>query len=351
MEESHESVSQFEGRKQDHIKLSLDDRNEAVGLTGFDEFSLIHEALPDLNLEDITLATRSLGSQCKTPFLVSSMTAGHGDSTNLNMLLAEACESRGWRMGVGSQRREIGDSGAQKEWGEVRKKAPHVEMFANLGLSQIIHLDTKKVAEIVETLQGKALIVHLNPLQEVVQPEGTPHFRGGLEAISELVKNLSCPVIVKETGCGLSASTIQRLVDVGVAAIDVSGFGGTHWGRIEGGRNPDNSRNQKLAETFSHWGVSTVQSLVNAASVSGTFEVWGSGGLRNGLQAAKAIALGATTVGYAKPVLKAALEGEKALDEFMELLELELKTALFCTGTPSPEKLRGNKEVVKWHTQ
>lgn len=351
MEESHESVSQFEGRKQDHIKLSLDDRNEAKGLTGFKGFTLEHEALPDFNFKDVSLNVNSLGSDCPTPFLVSSMTAGHGDSEGLNSLLAQACERRGWRMGVGSQRRELGDPLAQKEWEQVRKKAPLVEMFANLGLAQVTQSAPERVAEIVEALQGKALIIHLNTLQEVVQPEGTPFFRGGLKAIETLVKTLSCPVIVKETGCGFSSGTIQRLVDIGVSAIDVSGFGGTHWGRIEGGRNLDGSRNQKLAETFSHWGVSTVQSLLNAQAVSGSFEVWGSGGLRNGLHAAKAIALGATTVGYAKPVLKAALAGERVLDEFMGLLEQELKTALFCTGCQTLEQLRGNKEVVKWHTR
>ncbi len=351
MKESYESVSQFEGRKQDHIKLSLDDRNEALGLTGFESIQLTHEALPNLNFEEISLKTKSLGSNCQTPFLVSSMTAGHGGSAHLNSLLAEACERRGWRMGVGSQRRELGDPQAQKEWAQVRKKAPNVEIFANLGLSQIIYLTPESVQEVIEALQGKALIIHLNTLQEVVQPEGTPYFRGGLQAIERLAKKLSCPVIVKETGCGFSTSTIRHLVEAGVAAIDVSGFGGTHWGRVEGDRNPEGSRSQKLAKTFSHWGISTVQSLLNARSVPGDFEVWGSGGLRNGLHAAKAIALGATVVGYAKPVLKAALAGERALDEFMDLLELELKTALFCTGCSTPGDLRESEEVVKWRSQ
>lgn len=351
MQEIPEPTSQFEDRKKDHIKLSLDDRNEAVGLTGFDTFDLVHEALPNLNFDDVKLDTQSLGTLCATPFLISSMTAGHGGSVSLNSLLAEACERRGWRMGVGSQRRELGDPEAQREWNQVRQKAPRVEMFANLGLSQIIRSDVGAVQGVVEALEGKALIVHLNTLQEVVQPEGTPYFRGGLEAIANLVKTLSCPVIVKETGCGFSESTIQRLVDAGVAAIDVSGLGGTHWGRIEGGRNLEGSRLQKLSETFSHWGISTVQSLRNAQAIPGEFEVWGSGGLRNGLQAAKAIALGATVVGFAKPILQAALIGEAALDEYMNLLELELKTALFCTGCENPEQLRRNEKVVTWHTR
>jgi isopentenyl-diphosphate delta-isomerase len=342
---------QFEGRKKDHIKLSLDERNEAVGLSGFDSFQLIHEALPEFNFSDITLETQSLGSQLRTPFLVSSMTAGHGESLGLNQRLAEACESRGWRMGVGSQRRELNDSKARNEWIEVRKKAPNVEMFANLGLSQIVNLPVNKVSELVEALQAKALIVHLNALQEVVQPEGTPHFQGGLKAIANLSDKLSCPVVVKETGCGLSEGTMLRLADAGVRAIDVSGFGGTHWGRIEGGRNLEGSRNQKLAATFSHWGISTVQSLRNAQSLRGSCEVWGSGGVRNGLHAAKAIALGASIVGFAKPILQAALEGDAELENFMALVETELKTALFCTGCQAPKDLRNNKEVIAWQNQ
>jgi len=338
-----EDLAQFEQRKRDHIALSLSPENEAKGWSGLSHIELIHEALPDLNFSEVTISQVWLGETRPTPFFVSSMTAGHYDSLNLNQILAHACADRGWVMGVGSQRRELGDSEAAKEWRSVRKAAPKARLLGNLGLAQLIHTPTSQVAKLSESLDASAMIIHLNPLQECLQPEGTPEFRGGLTAIERLCNELEIPVVVKETGCGFSKSTLRRLSGIGVAAVDISGLGGTHWGRIEGQRSSTDSIQFEAAKTFSNWGVTTTQSVLNAVSVDPDFEIWASGGVRSGLDAAKLLAMGACAVGFAKPILEAALKGEDSLQNAMATIEYELKTALFCTGSNAVHNLHARK--------
>lgn len=363
-----EPIEQFEERKRDHIALALKSENEALGLSGLDKIELVHEALPDLNFSEIDIHSRVFGNITRTPFLVSSMTAGHAASPEINKILARACSDRGWLMGVGSQRRELFDVEAFREWKAVRAQAPQVHLLGNIGLSQLNSITIDQIKNLVDALEAVAMIVHLNPLQECLQPEGTPDFRGGLLKLGALVKGLSVPVVVKETGCGFSIQTLKRLQETGVAAVDVSGFGGTHWGRIEGQRHHKNSVQSRVAATFSHWGVSTLDSLLNARSVIGLsgvekdtkkvhptgavrfeapFEVWASGGIRTGLDAAKALALGANVVGFAKPILQAALKGEGELQLTMKVIEAELKTAMFCTGIQNIKEFN-EKRVWQW---
>jgi isopentenyl-diphosphate Delta-isomerase len=253
-------------------------------------------------------------------------------------------------MGVGSQRRELGDLEAAAEWRALRKKAPKVELLGNLGLAQLIKTKISEVERLVESLEASAMIVHLNALQECLQPEGTPEFKGGLKAIERLAEKLSVPVVIKETGCGFSRETLKRLKGTGVAAVDVSGLGGTHWGRIEGDRNSTGSSAADAAVTFANWGISTVDSLLEATKLKPDYEVWASGGVRSGLDAAKLLALGATSVGFAMPVLEAALSGEEALLGKMAQFEFELKTALFCTGAKSIAGLQRGK-VWRWRAK
>lgn len=345
-----EPASQFEDRKREHISLALEQENEALGQTGLEKIELCHEALPDLNFKDIHIQTHILGQIRQTPFFISSMTAGHGASEGLNGRLARACVAKGWLMGVGSQRRELFDAEARSEWRAVRAQAPQVQLLGNLGLSQLIQTSTEKVKELVDGLEAIAMIIHLNPLQECLQREGTPDFRDGLKRLADLVRELPVPVVVKETGCGFSASTLKRLNEIGVAAVDVSGFGGTHWGRIEGQRNHSQSVMAEAARTFANWGVSTRDSLLNALDVAPEYEVWASGGMRSGLDAAKAVALGAKGVGFAKPILQAALESEENLLKKMSVIEHEFKTALFCTGCQNPAELF-HKKVWKWRKE
>ncbi len=344
-----ETISQFEGRKRDHIALALKDETEAYGHSGLEQIELAHEALPNLNFSEINIHSQSLQQSIETPFIVSSMTAGHVDSIDLNVRLARACSDRGWWMGVGSQRRELADKTARDEWRKVRAAVPNVQLMGNLGIAQLIVSEIDQVRALVDALEARAMIVHLNALQECFQPEGTPEFRGGLEKISALVKALpTTAIIVKETGCGFSGETLRRLNETGIAAVDVSGFGGTHWGRIEGlrAKGVDKVREQ-AAEAFADWGVSTLDSVLAAAEIKPSYEVWASGGVRNGLDAAKLLALGARRVGFAKPILQAALAGDEALNLKLETIEFELKTALFCTGCVNIDDLR-NRKVWQW---
>lgn len=325
--------SQFEQRKRDHIELALMQANQAIEWNTLDRVTLIHEALPDIDFTALSIAGTRFGSSVVKPFMVGSMTAGHHDALNINRHLIAACAQSGWAMGVGSQRRELTDANAAFEWQSLRADYPHVSLFSNLGIAQLIATPLSQIQRITDALGADALIIHCNPLQECIQPEGTPSFKGCWQALSAVIQGLSLPVIVKETGCGFSKTTLKRLHDLGVAAVDVSGLGGTHWGRIEGQRAVDEPVRQKASLTFRDWGIDTVQSVLNACSLNPTFEVWGSGGVRHGLDAAKLFALGATTVSFAKPMLEAALQGTEQVLAVMATIEYELKVAMFCTGS------------------
>jgi len=335
-----ESVEAFSSRKRDHLRLALSKEVQAEGQSCFEKIRLQHNALPELDLARVSLATSTLGLQMRTPFLISSMTAGHLDSVNLNVRLASAAQARGWLMGVGSQRRELKDPEASKEWVSLRRVAPDARLLANVGLSQIIETDPDSVLRLVDSLGAVALIVHLNPLQEALQLEGTPKFGGGLRAIESLVKRLGqTPIVVKETGCGISEQVAEKLFSVGVTALDVSGFGGTHWGRVEGARSQTASGAEaqmkaQASQVFRNWGLSTVESLIACQRVprKNHQEIWSSGGVRSGLDAVKSLVLGARVVGFAQPILSAALVSEDKLDELMSQIEFEARVALFCLG-------------------
>jgi isopentenyl-diphosphate delta-isomerase len=335
-----ESPETFERRKADHIRLALEERAQALGGSGLDQVKLTHEAFPEIDFSDVSLEVTLFGKPSASPLFVSSMTAGHEGSLNLNLVMARVSEKRNWAMGVGSQRRQLTDSRADQEWRKIRNECPRVRFFGNIGLAQAIVTPVAQMRRLVDSLEAEAMIVHTNPLQECMQPEGTPQFRGGLKALEKIVKELGVPVIVKETGCGFSAATLARLRGMGLAAVDIAGFGGTHWGLVEGGRSGAGTLRARAAETFAKWGLSTVQSLQAACDLCPDYQVWASGGVRSGLDAAKLVALGATMVGTAKPVIEAALEGEEALDSLMALFEFEMKTALFCTGSSSVRELQ-----------
>ncbi|MCL5272361.1 MAG: type 2 isopentenyl-diphosphate Delta-isomerase [Gammaproteobacteria bacterium] len=325
--------SQFEQRKRDHIELALMPANQSSELNPFDQFSLVHEAMPDINFDDITIQSIRFKQAVQSPFFVSSMTAGHLNALNINRRLIEACSQSNWAMGVGSQRRELTDKQASFEWEPIRRDFPKTQLFSNLGIAQIINTPASSIQRLIDSLQANALIIHCNPLQECIQPEGTTQFKGCWDALAALVKQIPVPVIIKETGCGFSQHTLTRLNEIGVAAVDVSGVGGTHWGRIEGHRANMDSIRHGTADTFRNWGIDTLQSVKNAVKINPVFEIWGSGGVRHGLDAAKLIALGATSIGFAKPMLEAALNSTEQVLNKMATIEYELKTAMFCTGS------------------
>lgn len=346
-----ESPTQFERRKSDHIRIALDPRSQTTGQSGLDSVSLIHEALPNMNLKEVDLsASFSLKSSSEaialsSPLFISSMTAGHEKGHDINLALARLSDRRQILMGVGSQRRELSDSTAAQEWVRIRKEAPKARLLGNIGISQLIQEPLDQIKKLIDSTEALALFVHLNPLQEALQPEGTADFRDGLNAIEKLVKFSSVPVIVKEVGCGFSVATLKRLEGTGIKAVDVSGRGGTHWGRVEGFRSEESEMLFKVARTFADWGISTLDSIQNAKEAKVGYDIWASGGVRNGLDAAKLLALGAKQVGIAQPFLAAALEGDSALESLLSQLELELKIAMFCTGCRNVSELQTKKVI------
>jgi isopentenyl-diphosphate Delta-isomerase len=355
----NENPFQFESRKMDHVRIAMDPEVQAQGLSGLQRISLIHEALPEINFQEVEISVSPFGAKLKSPLFISSMTAGHAQGREINRHLARAAAHMGWMMGVGSQRKELSaDSAgveAAKEWQEIRKVAPGAILFGNLGLTQLIQTPLDDVYRLIENLEASGLFIHTNPLQEALQPEGTPQFRGGLQAIEKLCSGIgdrfAIPVVLKEVGCGFSAATLQKIQGLGLFAVDVSGLGGTHWGRVETARMQGDQR--KIGETFANWGVSTVESLLHARDLRSkglvSYQLWASGGVRSGLMAAKLVALGATMVGLAQPLLAAALEDinnaeaskeQDQLESLMLRLDQELKIALFCTGCTNLESFQ-----------
>lgn len=324
---------QFEQRKQDHINLALMPENQTAELSTLDRIHLVHDALPDLDFNEIIIEGTRFGKPVKKPFIISSMTAGHRRAKHINRTLIAACAQNDWAMGVGSQRRELTDPKAAFEWEHLRRDFPKVSLYSNLGIAQLITTPLADIQRLTDALQADALIIHCNPLQECMQPEGTTHYKGCWQALEHLIKKLKLPIIAKETGCGFSRETMVRLNNMGISAIDMGGLGGTHWGRIEGHRATHDPIRYQAAITFKNWGIDTATAVKQAASLKPNCEIWGSGGVINGLNAAKLFALGATTVGFAKPMLEAALESAEQVNTRMVTIEYELKVAMFCTGS------------------
>ena len=335
----------FEERKKNHLFFSLKDESQSKSSSGFDLIQLNHCSLPELDLDEVSISQNWREHSLKTPFFISSMTGGWSESLSFNLKLAKACERRSWIMGVGSQRGQLIEKEKAKEWEKIRKTCPKAVLLGNLGLAQLIKSSPEQVLPLIESLSAQGMIIHLNPLQEALQKEGTAQFKGGLKALEKLVQYSPVPVIVKETGCGFSKKVLDDLNGLGLAVVDLSGMGGTHWGRIEGLRYKKQDSFFGIGESFSKWGVSTVQSLFYSREKLRDYEIWASGGLKTGVSACKALAMGAGFVGFGQRILKALNEGEKVLDQLMFRLEYELKVSLFCTGSSSIKELQKTK---KW---
>ena len=335
---------QSEPGRHDALRLALAPAHEARGLSGLDAVHLQHDALPELDFEDVKLEARLFGQAARTPFYVTGVSTGHRDDAELNRRLARSCARRGWALSLGPTRRQPGVptdlAGSVAEWRRLRDLAPGLMVIGNLGLSQLVATPLPLLRRLLQSLPAQALAVHLNPLQECLQADGAPQFRGGLAALRGACEGLDLPVLLKEGGCGFSPRTLAKLQGLGLAALDVSGLGGTHWGRVEGAHAPQDSLPARAAVNFADWGESTVASVQAAGRLLPDVELWASGGVRSGLDAAKLIALGAERVGYGKPALQAALWGDAALDDWMAQQEQELRIALFCSGAASPAELR-----------
>ncbi|GIL17336.1 MAG: isopentenyl-diphosphate delta-isomerase [Oligoflexia bacterium] len=342
-----ETLAQFESRKKDHIRIALDQKSQAVGLSGLERVHLTPDSLPEINFKDVEISTSFFLHKMESPFFISSMTAGHQDSLQINIRLAKMAQEKKWAMGVGSQRKELDCAEASSEWRKVRKEAPNAALIGNLGLAQVIQTKTEDIRRLIDNLEAIALFIHLNPLQECIQKEGTPEFKGGLAAIQRLVKELQVPILIKEVGSGLSTRTLEKLKDSGIFAADVAGLGGTHWGRVEGYRAQPGEMVYEASQTFSDWGISTAEALILGKKLNPPFELWASGGVRSGLDGAKLLAIGAQKVGIAQPLMRAAVDGEEQLKAVMDRFDFELKTALFCCGCRNINELQ-TQEVWTW---
>ena len=332
--------SEIENRKSEHLRVCIEEDVEFQQLTsGLEKYRFTHCCLPELDRSDIELGTTFLGKSLKAPILISSMTGGTELAHLVNTRLATVAQRYGLAMGVGSQRIALEQPELAPTFA-VRSLAPDILLLANLGAVQLNYgCGLEDCLKLVELLEADALILHLNPLQEWVQSGGDSNFKGLLAKIEQICAQLPVPVIAKEVGNGISAAMAKQLIEAGVAAIDVAGAGGTSWAKVESQRAKDN-RQRHLGQIFADWGLPTAECITAIRSVNSTIPLIASGGLKNGLDIAKSIALGADLGGLARPFLVAAIESEAAVDELVKFLIAELEIVLFCTGNPNLSALK-----------
>lgn len=337
-------MSDIQSRKTDHLDLAAHGDVAFRGQTTlFECVQLVHEALPELALDEVDLSCRIFDRPLRAPLLIAGMTGGTERAGTINRALAKLAERRGYAFGLGSQRPMLRQP-ATVDTFAVRDVAPQVVLLGNIGAVQAVELGVAGVQPLVDAIAADALCVHLNPAMEVVQPEGDRSFVGCEGVLGELAAGLSVPVVAKETGCGISASVAARLRALGVEHVDVSGAGGTSWVAVETQRTPVEQR--ALGELFWDWGVPTAASVL-ACSRHAFVTVFATGGMTNGVQAAKAIALGASVVGIARPVLQAYERGgdEGAL-AYLDQVERELRTAMLLVGAKNLKQLRRVPRLV-----
>jgi isopentenyl-diphosphate delta-isomerase len=347
----------IEQRKADHLRFAADSDVDARAGAGWNDVHLVHEALPELDQCEIDLSVAFLGRHLNAPLVIAGMTGGHLTAHAVNAVLARAAERYGLAMGVGSQRAALLRPDLAATYAVAREHAPSAFLIANVGAPQLIAqrdappLEAADIQHAIDMVHADALAVHLNYLQESVQPEGERRARGVAHAIARLAASSSVPIVAKETGAGLSRSTAKRLKALGVSALDVGGVGGTSFAAIEGLRAKAQGevRYERLGEVLRDWGVPTPVAVVNACAAD--LPVIATGGVRTGLDAAKALALGATLVGVARPLLQAALDGDQAVSEWIEQFLLELRAVLFLTGSANPLELRARPRVVLGQTK
>jgi isopentenyl-diphosphate Delta-isomerase len=329
-----------ESRKRQHIDTVLGEDVSAKGVTtGFERFFFEHRALPELDLDAVDLSCTVLGKRLAAPLLISSMTGGTEAARDINRHLAEAAQALGIAMGLGSQRAAVERPELARTY-QVRDVAPDILLFANIGAVQLnLGYGVDEARRAVEMIEADALFLHLNALQEAVQPEGDRDWRDLYGKIGRLCRALPVPVAVKEVGNGIAGDIARRLAECGVAAVDVAGAGGTSWSEVEAHREADPLR-RRVAHGFAGWGIPTALALIEARREVPELAVFASGGLRGGVDVAKAIRLGAVLCGTAAPVLGGATETAAAVRERMTQFMQELRIACFCTGSADLEGLR-----------
>ncbi len=333
-------------RKADHIRICLEEDVQFRASSGLEKYRFTHCCLPEIDYSDLDIKTTFLGKSLGAPLLISSMTGGTAQAQQINQRLAKVAQIYGLAMGVGSQRVAIEQAHTASTF-QVRSIAPDILLFANLGAVQLNYgYGLEQCQRAVDLMQADALILHINPLQECIQPQGDLNFSGLLAKIAAICEKLSVPVIAKEVGNGISGAMAKQLVEVGIQAIDVAGAGGTSWSLVESQRAP-NALLRELGKTFGDWGTPTAECLVEIQQAYPQLPLIASGGLRNGLDVAKSIGLGAGLAGMALPFLQAADISTEAVIDRVELILAELKTAMFCTGSHQITELRQAGKLTK----
>ncbi len=332
-------------RKADHIRINLEEDVSAKGVSsGFDDVRFVHCALPEIDLSDVDLGTTFLGHHLGAPLLISCMTGGTDQARLINTRLARAAQARGLAMGLGSCRVLLEHPDVLPTF-DVRDTAPDILLLANLGAVQLNRgVAADDCRRLLSMLRADALVLHLNPLQEALQSEGDTCFRELIPRIAELCATLGAPVVVKEVGWGISADLVVRLLDAGASAVDVAGAGGTSWSEVERHRMTDPVRARVAAE-FAGWGIPTAVAIADARRAAPDAALVASGGVRSGVDVAKAIALGADLVGMAGPLLRGAAAGEDDLADGIDAVLDELRICMFCVGAATQSRLRGTPRL------
>jgi isopentenyl-diphosphate Delta-isomerase len=324
-------VASAQRRKAEHLRINLEeDVRSAIG-TGLERYRFVHQALPELDLQQVDTGLALFGKKLSSPLLISSMTGGTSEAGLINRRLAEAAQASGIALGVGSQRAAIDNPKLARTF-QIRRFAPDVLLFANLGAVQLNYgYGVDECRRAIEMIEADALILHLNPLQEAVQAGGNTNFSALAASITDVCKAIGVPVVAKEVGWGMSAQAARLLAECGVAAIDVAGAGGTSWSQVEMHRAKDEFTRQ-LAAAFVGWGIPTAESIVEVKKAVPDMTVFASGGLRDGIDVAKCIALGANLAGMASHLLKAAAVSTAQAVEAIRLTSKQLQVSMFASG-------------------
>lgn len=339
-------MSTLSSRKSDHIRINLDEDVRSGLTTGLERYRFVHRALPEIDLETVDLAFPLFKRGLRAPILISSMTGGTEEAQRLNRTLAEAAQATGIAMGLGSQRAAIEHPDLAETF-RIRQFAPDILLFANLGAVQLNYgYGIDECRRAVDMLEADALILHLNAVQEAVQPEGDTRFAGLAGKIEQVCRALPVPVIAKEVGWGFAEEDVRLLINAGVAAIDVAGAGGTSWSQVEMYRAQTESQ-KRLAAAFIDWGIPTADAILNVRRVAPTLPIIASGGLRTGIDIAKSIALGASLGGMAGPFLKAAAQSVALTVQTIEEIQREIRVCMFAAGAGSIEQLQKTQLVEK----
>ena len=349
----HDPISLTSSRKLDHLRICVEEQIER-GSAGFEDVTLVHNALPECDMDLIDTKTLFTGHAFKSPLFIAGMTGGHPGTLEVNRRLARAAQHFGLGMGVGSQRAALENPDLEDTFSVVRDEAPRAFLVANLGVVQLREHGIEWAERAVEMIRGDAIAIHMNFLQEAIQPEGDHDATGCLEAIRMLCEDFKYPVIIKETGSGISAETASAVFGAGVKAIDIGGFGGTSWAAIESIRAQESPSEKdkglvSLGREFAGWGIPTVVSLCDVSRTGGP--IIATGGIRSGVDMAKSLVLGADLCGMALPFLQPALTGEEALFRAVFAVQHQLKVAMFLTGSRKIGELKTKKAIITGKTR